>query len=151
MTTLARQSSRPRSPRSRALTALSATVALSAGVLTATAAPAGAATTGSAPSPSPSSSASASASVSVTQPVGQKSTVDNPGRTAAVATAAGVHPAVVARLLADPEATIAAGERLGVPRETAVWAANNPEQALGAARAAGIDPVWAANVLAANL
>lgn len=128
---------------------MAATIALSAGVLTAIAAPtAGAATGSSAGSSAPSAPALNS---SVSQSGAQKAAIADPGRTAAVATAAGVNPAVVARLLADPEATIAAGERLGVPRDTAVWAANNPEQALGMARAAGINPAWAANILAANL
>jgi hypothetical protein len=131
----------PRFPRFRRLTAMSATVALSAGVLGAAVVP----TAGAAPAPAP------APANGVSQSVGQKATIKDPGRTAAVAAAAGVHPAVAARLLADPEATIAAGERLGVPRETAIWAANNPEQALGMARAAGINPAWAADVLAANL
>lgn len=80
-----------------------------------------------------------------------KSVIQDPSRVAGVAIGAGVSPEVVSQLLADPEATIAAGERLGVPRDTAIWVANNPEQALGAAQSAGIAPVWAANTLAANL
>ncbi|WP_312977545.1 hypothetical protein [Corynebacterium sp.] len=141
-----------RPTRFRRASTMAATIALSAGVLTAIAAPtAGAATGSSAGSSAPSAPSAPALNSSVSQSGAQKAAIADPGRTAAVATAAGVNPAVVARLLADPEATIAAGERLGVPRDTAVWAANNPEQALGMARAAGINPAWAANILAANL
>ena len=64
---------------------------------------------------------------------------------------AGVDPETAARLAEDPEATVAAAERLGVDRETASHFATDPAAALKALEEAGIDPVAAAPMLVAQL
>ena len=60
-------------------------------------------------------------------------------------------PETAARLAEDPEATVAAAERLGVDRETASHFATDPAAALKALEEAGIDPVAAAPMLVAQL
>jgi hypothetical protein len=70
---------------------------------------------------------------------------------AGVALAAGVSPETVAHLTANPDATYGAALAYGVPAGTIDWVIANPEAALGAAQGAGIDVVWAANTLAAQV
>lgn len=64
---------------------------------------------------------------------------------------AGVDQATADALAADPEATVAAAERMGIDRATADQFRSNPQGAIDALRAAGIDPVTAAPMLAAQL
>ena len=133
-------------PAPRRFLTRAAAVTVAAGCLAGAAIPAATA------APAPAATAATTATTDTAKDaVSTKSVIQNPARVAGVALTAGVSPQTVDLLLEDPEATIAAGERLGVPRDAAIWAANNPEQAIGAAQAAGIDPVWAADALVANL
>ena len=136
-------------PASRRFLARAAAVTAAAGCLAGAAIPA--ATAAPAPAATTATTATTDTIDTAKDAVSTKSVIQNPARVAGVALAAGVSPQTVDLLLEDPEATIAAGERLGVPRDAAIWAANNPEQAIGAAQAADIDPVWAADALVANL
>ena len=136
-------------PAPRRFLTRAAAVTVAAGCLAGAAIPA--ATAAPAPAATTATTATTDTIDTAKDAVSTKSVIQNPARVAGVALAAGVSPQTVDLLLEDPEATIAAGERLGVPRHAAIWAANNPEQAIGAAQAAGIDPVWAADALVANL
>ena len=60
-------------------------------------------------------------------------------------------PATADHLAANPDATIAAAESMGIDRGTAEQFRTNPQGAVDALRAAGIDPVTAAPMLAAQL